>query len=196
MILAGSTAAPDISYKGYTGAFATTLTLPDHIADDILLMCAIRFDDSPGTAPSGWTTLRRHTFSYNATGVLAYKVAASDGETSGTWTNMHALMCACYRGPSNVGDYSHENAASGSIWEALTMVVSDGSSWAAGFSGINGATTGMTNAPSGMTYRGIVSSGSNHIVLCDTASGVSSWPRKSTVSNCIESCTFTVELKA
>ena len=198
MLVAGQGAAVTESYKGYASAAATTLSLPSHTTGDILVMCAINFDAPPtiGTTPAGWTELKRVTFSYYTTGILAYKVAESGGETSGTWTDAEGLLCACYRGFSGVGDSSDESASSGTAWPALTMEVSDGSSWAVGITGFTSVTTGYTNPPTGMTYRGILSSGNNHIVLCDTAGGVASWSRRITSNNCTACQSFTVELKA
>ena len=93
-----------ISYVGGASAEANSLSLPTHQAGDLFLMLAV----NPGsttvpTIPSGWYSLRttsRGTAGTSRGAALAWKLAASSGETSGTWTNASLLGCVAYRDSS------------------------------------------------------------------------------------------------
>jgi len=86
-----------ITYIGEaTGA--DSATLPAHQAGDLILAFAFRDGStSPPTQPAGWTTLSSsgaNVCSFRS----AYKVAASNSETTGTWTNATTVIFLVFRG--------------------------------------------------------------------------------------------------
>jgi hypothetical protein len=79
-------------------ANATTLTMPEHATDDILIGVAYQWGSNTDiTVPAGWTSIANVDGSFHNFRV-AYKVAASASETSGTWTGANELLIASYRG--------------------------------------------------------------------------------------------------
>lgn len=77
---------------------ATSISaMPTHQAGDILVFAAFRFGNSAApTLPSG--LVGAAVFGVNNINTnIAYRVAASSGETSGTFTNASALACLVYR---------------------------------------------------------------------------------------------------
>lgn len=180
MLFAGSSAAAaNISYKGVARAFATSVTLPSHATDDMIVMLAGGFYDATQiTIPSGWTEITKildDPSNYQA--ILAYKVAASGGETSGTWTGASQVNAVVWDGVASIGGSSSQKSTGSTVyWPAVTMSVSGGSSWVAGLIIALGDSTGIATAPTGMTNRSSGSLSANH----DTASGVSSWSQKTT----------------
>lgn len=85
------------SFVGAAQASGTTITLPAHQAGDIIVMWAVSGGDTI-TRPSGWTGTSAVGGTKPGRGVLAYKIAASSSEVSGTWSSAKALMVAVYRG--------------------------------------------------------------------------------------------------
>jgi hypothetical protein len=87
-----------VSFIGAASGTSTTLTLPTHQAGDLLIMiCAST--TAQITPPSGW--LRLHV-RYAADGggrslTVAYRIALTASETSGTWTNAVTMLCGVYR---------------------------------------------------------------------------------------------------
>ena len=168
-----------ISFVG-AATGTTSATLPAHAAGDVLLAFAHR--DGNTTAPSlpaGWTDLGSGGANVNSSRI-GYKVAASSGEASGTWTNATGLVILVYRGCAAgdpIGDVVGTGSSSLIIsYPALTMQVADGSSWVVGVAGHrSNDTTGFGTAPSGMTNRSYVQDATATLIGNDTAGGVSSW---------------------
>jgi hypothetical protein len=75
--------------------------MPSHAAGDMLLWFAYRDNNAtPPTIPGGWVT--RVSLSQAAGSlVIAYKYAASSGESYGTWTNATQIFASVWRGDSN-----------------------------------------------------------------------------------------------
>jgi hypothetical protein len=90
-----------ISYVGSAAAEATSVTLPTHQAGDLLIMFAMRAANGLPTIPSGWFLGGSRTSSSGISLMIAWKVAASSSETSGTWTNAAAILSVVYRHTSN-----------------------------------------------------------------------------------------------
>lgn len=86
---------------GTEAVAGTSLTIPaGHQAGDLIVMAAWRANATAASKPAGWTDFSPTTTIASGAGSLriAYKVAASSSETSGTWTNAAQVMCAVYRG--------------------------------------------------------------------------------------------------
>ncbi len=124
----------DAEFISAASAAATTLTLPTHQAGDLIVMCAGARTNSASreiTLPAGWTSIRSATFDANRFSTLrvAYKVAASSGETSGTWTYAGGLTALVYRGLS-VGASAITANASFSQGPVARPTLAVGSGWA------------------------------------------------------------------
>jgi hypothetical protein len=81
----------------------TTITLGTHAKGDLLMIFGYR--DASATAPtlpSGWYNLMA-TAASSPSLVVAWKIAASSSESSGTWTNASTLHSIVYRaGTGNI----------------------------------------------------------------------------------------------
>lgn len=91
-----------ISRIGSGGAEADNVTIPaGHQAGDFLLIYAFR--DGSITSPSlpaGWTNIAAASGGTAVASRFGYKIAISDTDTSGTWTNATEIICVVYRGTS------------------------------------------------------------------------------------------------
>jgi hypothetical protein len=90
-----------VAFVAAASAEATSLTLPTHQAGDLLVMFAFRAANSVATTPVGWAAMRADTQTTRGFS-LAYKIATSSSETSGTWTNASMLTCATFRDDANI----------------------------------------------------------------------------------------------
>lgn len=169
-----------ISYQG-SAAGTTTATIPSHAADDLIIGFAFRDGNANApTIPGGWTTIENAAGANSAGAALAYKVALSSGETSGTWSNANTLIVHVYRGCATgdpIGDHAVDTAASTTVnYPTLaSMQVTDGTSWVVGFAGHRSIDTNVQNAPSGMTNRISELDGTDEAAGHDTNGGVTSW---------------------
>jgi len=86
----------NITYIG-AAAGTTSATLPAHQAGDLILAFVFRSGSTTATTlPSGWTSLE--SLGANTTHArLAFKVAESSSETSGTWTSATRVIFQVYR---------------------------------------------------------------------------------------------------
>jgi len=168
-----------ISFVG-AATGTTSATLPAHVAGDVLLAFAHR--DGNTTAPSlpaGWTDLGSSGANVNSSRI-GYKVAAGSSETSGTWTNATGLVVLVYRG-CNTTDPIGGVVGGGSsslvvAYPALTLQVTDGTSWVAAVAGHRSVDiVGLAGPPAGLTNRAYQQDATATIVGHDTAAGVSSW---------------------
>lgn len=140
-------------------AAASSMALPAHQAGDLLVMYAFRNGSaSQSTLPAGWTshiTDNRNLVSQR----VAYKIAASAAEVSGTWTNADTTVCLVYRNASGLGAAATGVANTSTITiPALALNVADGSSVVAVFAGRDGG--GLFDSsyapPAGTTLRAFV----------------------------------------
>lgn len=88
-----------ISFVGSASAEATSLTLPAHQKGDLLIVAAAAQGNTLITIPSGWNRLHYRADSgiTNRALSVAYKIATSSAEASGTWTNATLIACTVYR---------------------------------------------------------------------------------------------------
>ena len=199
MILAGPVTGvgSNISQTSTASALTSSVTLGTHATGDYLIAIAGNSDGDTITIPSGWIEIVGYTAGRNYDAVVAYKVAASSGETSGTWTNATRLVIAAYDGVSGIGgSTSYPNDSNTLYWNTITMSVTDGTSWVIGAGVLTGGTTGYNTAPNGMIHKKAATSSTSHAVLHDTSSGVSSWSQKTTSTNMFKSFTAVIELKS
>lgn len=167
-----------VSFVAGGAASAATMTLPTHVAGDVITMIAVRADTTIPTVPAGWTTLDSSTVT-GLSSVYAYKVAASNAETSGTWTNATRLVSTVYRGVGS-GSIGAAVKTTGSgttlTYGAVTLAVTNGTSWVvASATHANAVSTGAQVAPTGMTNRAESGATTPRTGMHDTNGGVSSW---------------------
>ena len=93
-----------VSFVGAASAEATSLSLPAHQAGDLIVILAGRTGSTTlPTVPSGWFYL----FGLTRSGTpavcqfVAWKIAASSAETSGTWTDATMLSAVVVRDSVN-----------------------------------------------------------------------------------------------
>lgn len=90
-----------ISFVGSASAEATSLTLPAHQAGDLIVMFAGRTGSaSPITVPTGWFGAVSRGLSTSSPAlflVVAWKIATSSAEVSGTWTGASAMQVVVVR---------------------------------------------------------------------------------------------------
>lgn len=114
-----------IALRSNQQAAAATLTMPTHQAGDLLLTFA--WNDNSATAPtipSGWVT-RYNVGAATGTIVCAYRIAQSNSESFGTWTNADHVSVSVWYGGANTTIQPHfiiaSNGTSTSIgWAAQT----------------------------------------------------------------------------
>ena len=96
------TADGSISFIG-SAVGTTSATLPTHETDDLILAFVFRDGSTTATTqPEGWITLL--SFGANSTHArLAYKIAASSSETTGTWTSATRCIFLVYRNVNTNG---------------------------------------------------------------------------------------------
>lgn len=189
-----------ISYVGGASAAATTLTLPSHNAGDLIFGFAWHSPTNTGTpaVPSGWYMVRNITRSSGVsarTGVLGYKIAQSNSETSGTWASAILLGCVVYRDTAeyiSVGGWNvnADNTGTAFNYPALTAngslqsnnTILGPNTWVVGFGGINSNALSLETPPSGMTNRvNIAGASVGELAIHDTNGNVASWSQTATV---------------
>jgi hypothetical protein len=192
-----------IQYVGASSAAATTVSVPVHAVGDLMVIFAYRDGSTTApTIPSGWTIIGSASSGGTGGGrnssVMAYKIATATNDTSGTWANATELEVQVYRGQnaSPIGANGSTVGTSTNIisYPALTLNVTNGTSWVAGFAGHQSASAAsMAVAPTGMTNRTAIIGIAGH----DTNSGVSTWTAKTvTVSTSASYLSRTLEIKS
>jgi len=168
-------------------------SMPSHVAGDMLLLwiCTI---NGPPSIPSGWVVLSQANISTTYY-TLAYRLAQSDAEMSGSWTpglggNYTAICCACYRSTEGkilaVGSFSNSGGTSAGSGQNVNYASSNSSGiadsnitgkWQIGMICHRMGDTDIDVAPSGMTARcdasGTLGAGA---AMHDTAANDASWP--------------------
>lgn len=183
--------APQLTRTGQASAAATSVAIPTHAVGDLILVFATRDGNTAvpskpsagGTVPA-WVDIQSGAGANTCSARLAYFVATATNHTTGTWSNATGIAVMVYRGQdatTPIGASAEGGASSNSIsYPAITMAVTDGSSWVVGFSGHRSATNQGTNAPSGMGVRTSVAA---ELAACDTGGGVSSWSEQTASVN-------------
>lgn len=158
-----------LSRVGGSSVAATSVTIPAHIAGDLIVIWAYRDGNTtPPTVPTAGGTVPTFTVIDNPTGanacsaVCAYAVAAGTTDTSGTWTNATGISVEVWRGQSSapIGGHAQSGAsvASGGnlAVPAITQQDTTGNSVLLAFAGWQ-TVTAWSAAPTGYTQRSNVS---------------------------------------
>jgi hypothetical protein len=166
-----------MSFIGSAGAAASSVTLPTHQTGDLLVVYA--YNDSSTTIPSipsGWEFGGAHGGNTNGCR-LAWRIATSSSESSGTWTNATGIIAHVYRNRSfgAASIFSGGNSTSLSF-NSLTLTDTSGSSLI-GLMAASRSTDNLSGmAPSGFQHRQSVNNAANpQMVSYDSTSGVSSF---------------------
>lgn len=158
-----------------------TATMPAHQTGDLIVVFAFR--DGSTTAPTlvtspSYTSIANagaNTCSYR----IARRIATSSGETVGTWTNATSVIVHVYRGVDQTTPIGVDGTSTGAsttvTYPALTLGVTDGSSWVAGFAGHRSVNTTLETPPTGMVLREHTVDATDEAAGHDTAGGVASW---------------------
>lgn len=191
-------AASTISPVGQAQAATTTVTLPSNLQQgDIIIIFAYRTAITAPTLPAGWTTVT--TVSGNSNSLrVGWKAANGTSDTSGTWTNASILQCSVYRGTGGIGVVASNTKAAATTANigALTLGVTDGSSWVvAGAGSVQTVAQGVPLAGA-TTQRGTSqASASGNAGIFDTNGGVSSFSATTSSNNSsVVSAGFSFEL--
>jgi hypothetical protein len=140
------------------------VTMPTHAAGTLLVAYAFRDGSTtPPTVPLGWTTIDSRGSS-SCSEVLAYKLAASESEVSGTWTNATGLIITAVDGSGTIeigGNTLYGYLSSNIVYKAVTMDVTDGTSLILAFAGSRDPATGLSSPPSPLTNFESYSDGVN-----------------------------------
>lgn len=90
-----------ISRVGSGSAQANTIAIPSHQVGDLIIIVANRNNTTSPTVPSGWVIVNNTGLSGASTS-LAWKIAKTTTETSGTWNNASAIHVAVYRADTGI----------------------------------------------------------------------------------------------
>jgi hypothetical protein len=168
-------AVPSVPVSFVSSATATTTSIssmPTHKAGDLLLMFAYRNNNNTApTLPAGWTNITDTGGNTNSMRI-AFKIAASASETSGTWTNATELNLHVYRNAGGVGAFGAQNGSGTTLtYGGLTLQNTNGSSQVALFGGHRSTNTAINTPPTGTVLR----SDTARAAGFDTDGGVTSW---------------------
>lgn len=191
-----------ISYISAATNAGGTITLPTHAAGDTIVIWA--FNDGVATAPtlpSGWINVLPLIGSLTGAR-LAYKVAQTSSETSGTWTNADGIIAVVYRPTGNnvlVPGLGNGNlATSATVNYAAIAVANDRTNtdqWILGFAAMRSDANALETAPSGMTNRANLVGTGWEMASHDTNANASSWASTNvTVANSATWRTATCQL--
>jgi len=156
-----------ISFVSYASALSGSLTLPTHMAGDLILVHACHESSIPGTA-SGWQS-PLSTGGASMGGRLYFKIAASASETLPTISSTRITQAAVYRS-SDKG--LHPTVATGAAASSSTISFNatsaaatsfEGNSWSVGFGYCENSTATINDAPTSWTNRGYNSDSTNNM---------------------------------
>ena len=115
-----------IQFVGAASAGSNTLTMPSHQAGDLIIGFGYNRDATTvPTLPSDFLSIATRSGDTQAS-VMAWKIAYSNAESFGTWTNADLVAVAIYRSTThylNPGRFSGNNTGGGNLnWPAFTML--------------------------------------------------------------------------
>jgi methenyltetrahydromethanopterin cyclohydrolase len=167
-----------LTRKGQAAAAATSITIPTHVAGDLLIMFAYANGTAAPVLPAGWIEIGNKQGATPSTRV-AYRTATGSGTASGTWTNASHLIAVVYEGQhaSNpIGSFEKSEGSSATIsYPALTLSDTSGNSRVIAFASHNGGATNNTQTPpTGMTNYSSQGTGPKS-AFHETTSAVATW---------------------
>lgn len=173
-----------LSRIGANAAEATTITIPaSHQAGDLIIIFAFRTATTAPSLPAGWTSLS--TASAGASSfTLGYKLAISNADTSGTWTNATGLVCHVYRGLATnktpIGASTNTTATSATVTYGALNLQCPGTSWLVAFGATKTAASSLETPPTSMTNAATAVGAATEYAGHDTNGvytvGAGAWP--------------------
>jgi hypothetical protein len=161
---------------GTNSATGVTVTIPaGHQVGDLMVMFAFRDGSATApTLPSGWTSAGTNSTT-QVSSRIAWRVATSSGETSGSWTNATELIVYVIRAADSIGSPITGSGISTTVaYNALTLNDTSKLSWVIGFAGHRSIDTNLQNPPTNM---------SNEVTLVDATAEVAAHSIKLTDLN-------------
>lgn len=171
---------------------------------DVFIVSGWRDDSNTAiTQPMGFTQMLAETGDTSAIAV-AYKYASGTSTDTDTWTGAQAITVCVYRGANAsdpIGDCSINEGTSTTTetWNALTLQVTDGSSWVVAAVGNRGNTAADFGEDPGtlITVTSEQTGGASGMAWADSNGGVSSYAGDTvTVTTSQSNKTATCELLA
>lgn len=164
------------------------------------LMVCFTFRDgntTPASLVGTWTNIAT-TSTTSCSARLAFKIATSTSEASGTWTNATSTIIIAYRNAA-IGAFTSNAAVNTTFnYPTLSLLEDDGTSWVGGFVATrNGTSPGSVDtAPTGMTFITSVKDATDAAGAHDTNAAVSSWSSQNVATGVGSTgwCTFVYEL--
>lgn len=168
----------------------TSITLPSHQAGDLILMYAYRSTSAISLSPPNGWFFGPSLAGGGATSLIAWKIAASAAEVSGTWTSFEALLAVVYRETTNyllpggsMGPSSQSTATPS--YNAIIAPTSfrGSASYVAAFVGVRGVDRDVqTVAPTGMANITSLAASGRAIGMHETTSTAASWTTQTTTA--------------
>lgn len=169
-----------ISFVGYADGTSGNLTLSGVQEGDICLFYAYR-DGSTNSFPSGttaWPDGGGTANNFQIGKVYTHTVTAGEGSAGSVTTDLAwggitaatTVLLVAYRGAQSIGTAAHTGASSTTItYPALTLSVTDGTSWVVAVAAHRSVNTSLQTAPAGLTNRISLLDSTAHIVVHDGA---------------------------
>ncbi len=179
-----TSACSTITFVASSAVQGVNATIPAHNVGDLLITFAYRDGNATGpTTPSGWTVISS-SGGGNANGsTLAYRIATGADSSNG-WTGASEIVTHVYRGQSAspIGVNGVQSSSGTTVtYPALTLGVTNGTSWVIGFAGHRNTNTNLQNPPTGMIQRTTRVDATAEVAGHDTNGGVSSWSARNVV---------------
>jgi hypothetical protein len=171
-----------ISYVGAASDNGDTVTLPTHQAGDLIVLFVYRTTSSTAPTPvTGWLLKTSDSSGANAL-LVAFKIANSNSETAGTWTNATQIGAAVYRSDKilQLCRFSVFGATVGSGGNVTYSAISPGTDvsdkWHIAVVGHRAIDTDIEVAPGAMTNRtNVVGASAGELAIHDTNGNSASW---------------------
>lgn len=197
-----------ISYVGSASGISSISLAVSQAVGDLIIVVAQGNGVLPGT-PSGFTSLSTADDGTYIRSRVSYKIAASGDVPTCSISSASTsdILAVVYRGTaaSPFGSTTSQvnSSPTSIIYPALTLSVTDGSSWIVGFAmswkSSSSPVISVETPPTGMTNRlyRAWDNGSNYLRLAghDTAGGVSSWSQQSVSISSAKNGAVVLELK-
>lgn len=176
-----------LMYVSSATGVSSISVMPMHQLGDLLVVYATATGSTIPSLPSGWSSLGGIASGASGTAYrIAYKVASSDTETSGTWTNSQAMILLVYRNQARTSPMSAAYSAISGTTSSISTVTYGGLTPAANTSFVlafistrTPNISALSTPPSGMVNRAFVANANISIAVHDTNKGVASWPSTS-----------------
>ncbi len=174
---------PTLMLVGAASADASSVTMPPAIqAGDLMVVAAYRRNNTVPSVATDWQTIGTHNGNSSSIRV-AYKIATSGSDTSGTWNNAQFVAIQVFRNHAGVGDSAINSAGTMNMtYPSLSLEKVDGTSWVAAFAGNDGATN-LETPPAGMINVTSKEGTAGEITAHNTNGGVASWTNQIVAAN-------------